>query len=157
MGGGFIVVPALVLLGGLDMHRAVSTSLVIIALKSTVGFVKYLEILEQSQISLDIEVILTVSAVGIAGSLAGAQLAKLLPTDVLQRWFGYLLIVMGAAIGLGMRGLVKLPDETAGHTPVLMALGAFAAVIGGMLGVGIFHLYEPMALSPGGKIGRAHV
>ena len=83
-----MVVPALVLLGGLDMHRAVATSLVIIALKSTVGFVKYLEILEQSQISLDIEVILTVSAVGIAGSLAGAQLAKLLPTDVLQRWFG---------------------------------------------------------------------
>ena len=33
---------------------------------------------------------------------------------------------------------------------ILAALGAFAAVIGGMLGVGIFHLYEPLALSPGG-------
>jgi hypothetical protein len=36
-----------------------------------------------------------------------------------------------------------------------MALGAFAAVIGGMLGVGIFHLYEPLAISPGGMGGGA--
>jgi hypothetical protein len=41
-------------------------------------------------------------------------------------------IVMGAAVGLAMKGLVKLPEETAGHTPILMALGGFAAVIGGM-------------------------
>jgi hypothetical protein len=32
----------------------------------------------------------------------------------------------------------------------LAVLGSFAAVIGGMLGVGLFHLYEPLAISPGG-------
>jgi hypothetical protein len=75
----------------------------------------------------------------------------------MQNWIGIgIWIVMGAAVGLAMKALVKLPAETAGHTPVLMALGAFAAVIGGMLGVGIFHLYEPLALSLGG-MGAAFV
>jgi hypothetical protein len=75
----------------------------------------------------------------------------------MQNWIGIgIWIAMGAAVGLAMKALVKLPRETAGHTPILMALGAFAAVIGGMLGVGIFHLYEPLALSAGG-MGAAFV
>ncbi|MDP2959220.1 MAG: hypothetical protein Q8N53_22550 [Longimicrobiales bacterium] len=69
----------------------------------------------------------------------------------MQNWIGIgIWIVMGAAVGLTMKVIVKRPEESPGHTPVLMALGAFAAVIGGMLGVGIFHLYEPLALSAGG-------
>lgn len=69
----------------------------------------------------------------------------------MQNWIGIgIWIVMGAVVGLSMKLLVKLPEETAGHTPLLAVLGAFAAVIGGMLGVGIFHLYEPLAISPGG-------
>ena len=69
----------------------------------------------------------------------------------MQNWIGIgIWIVMGAAVGLLMKVLVKLPEETSGHTPILMTLGAFASVIGGMLGVGIFHLYEPLAISPGG-------
>ena len=40
-----------------------------------------------------------------------------------------------------------------GHAQVIMLLGAFAAVIGGMLGVGIFHLFDPLALSIGGMAG----
>ena len=50
---------------------------------------------------------------------------------------------------------MKRPEETRGHTPVLAVLGSFAAVIGGMLGVGIFHLYEPLAMSVGGMGGAA--
>jgi len=69
----------------------------------------------------------------------------------MQNWIGIgIWIVMGAVIGLFMKMLIKRPEETPGHTPILMALGAFASVIGGMLGVGIFHLYEPLALSAGG-------
>ena len=75
----------------------------------------------------------------------------------MQNWIGVAIwIVMGAAIGLVMKVLVKRPEETAGHAPILAVLGSFAAVIGGMLGVGIFHLYEPLALSPGG-MGAAAV
>lgn len=69
----------------------------------------------------------------------------------MQNWIGIgIWIVMGVAIGLVMKVLIKRPEETPGHTAVLAALGAFASVIGGMLGVGIFHLYEPLAISPGG-------
>ena len=69
----------------------------------------------------------------------------------MQNWIGIgIWIVMGAVIGLSMKVFIKRPEETPGHTVVLAVLGAFAAVIGGMLGVGIFHLYEPLAISPGG-------
>lgn len=69
----------------------------------------------------------------------------------MQNWIGIgIWIVMGCVIGMVMKVVIKRPEETPGHTPVLLALGAFAAVIGGMLGVGIFHLYEPLAISAGG-------
>ena len=69
----------------------------------------------------------------------------------MQNWIGIgIWIVMGASIGLFMKAVVKRPEEQPGHTAVIAALGAFAAVIGGMLGVGVFHIYEPLAISPGG-------
>ena len=72
----------------------------------------------------------------------------------MQNWIGIAIwIAMGAIIGLTMRGLVARPEEQPGHAVVIAVLGAFAAVIGGMLGVGIFHLYEPLAISPGGMTG----
>jgi hypothetical protein len=75
----------------------------------------------------------------------------------MQNWIGIgVWIVMGASIGLAMKVVVKRPEETPGHTPVIMALGAFAAVIGGMLGVGIFEFWEPLALTAGG-MGAAFV
>jgi uncharacterized membrane protein YeaQ/YmgE (transglycosylase-associated protein family) len=71
----------------------------------------------------------------------------------MENWIGIgVWIVMGAVVGLIMRGVVDR-DETPGHVPVLMALGAFGAVIGGMLGVGIFEFDEPVALSAGGMGG----
>ena len=74
----------------------------------------------------------------------------------MQNWIGIAIwIIMGGAIGLAMKALIKRPEETAGHTPVIMALGGFASVIGGMLGVGTFHLYEPLAISAGGMGGAA--
>jgi len=72
----------------------------------------------------------------------------------MQNWIGIAIwILMGAAIGLMMRAVVDRPEEQPGHAPVIAALGAFAAVIGGMLGVGTFHLYDPLALSVGGMSG----
>lgn len=98
VGGGFLIVPALVLLGGLTMHQAVATSLVVIALKSFSGFYKYLDVLEQQSLALDWNTLLIVTSLGIAGSFGGSFLAKRLPQDDLKKWFGYFLIVMGIYI-----------------------------------------------------------
>ncbi len=74
----------------------------------------------------------------------------------MQNWIGIAIwIIMGASIGLVMRSAINRPEEQRGHAQVIMALGAFASVIGGMLGVGLFHLYEPLAISPGGMAGAA--
>ncbi len=98
VGGGFLVVPALVLLGGLSMHRAVPTSLIIIALKSATGFYKYTEVLAQENLSLDWTVIGAVTAVGIIGSFAGSAVAVRLPQETLKRYFGWFLVGMGLFI-----------------------------------------------------------
>lgn len=72
----------------------------------------------------------------------------------MENWIGVgIWIVLGAVIGLTMKVLVKLDEETPGHTTLLMVLGAFAACVGGMLGVGFFEFYEPLAISPGGMGG----
>jgi len=74
----------------------------------------------------------------------------------MENWIGIgIWIVMGAVIGLLMKVLVKRPEETPGHTLVLVVIAAFGAVIGGMLGVGIFHFFEPLALSVGGMASAA--
>ena len=98
VGGGFLIVPALVLLGSLTMRQAVATSLVIIALKSFSGFYKYLDVLETQSLSLDWTTLLIVTGLGIAGSFAGSHLAKRIEQDKLKVWFGYFLIVMGVYI-----------------------------------------------------------
>ncbi len=98
VGGGFLIVPALVLLGGLPMHLAIGTSLVIIALKSYSGFFKYLEVLDRLDLSLDWPVLLTVSAVGVLGSFAGRKLGSKVPQVLLRRLFAVFLVVIGFLI-----------------------------------------------------------
>ena len=98
VGGGFLIVPTLVLLGGLTMHQAAATSLVIIALKSLAGFTKYLDILETQNLELNVPVIATFAVAGIVGSLGGNALACRLPQEKLRIGFGYFLIVMAAFI-----------------------------------------------------------
>ncbi len=98
VGGGFLIVPALVLLGGLNMHRAVATSLVIITLKSFTGFAKYLDVLQTERIALDVDIILIISTIGILGSFGGNYIGSRLPQKTLQRYFGLFLIAMGTYI-----------------------------------------------------------
>ena len=75
----------------------------------------------------------------------------------MENWIGVgVWIVLGVLIAMAVKVVVRRPEETGGHTAVLAVLGAFAAVIGGMLGVGIFSFWDPAALSLGG-IGGALV
>ncbi|MBT8398249.1 MAG: hypothetical protein KJN92_14850 [Gemmatimonadetes bacterium] len=74
----------------------------------------------------------------------------------MENWIGIgIWIVMGGLIGLIMRTLVKRPEATPGHTTLIVVLGAFAGVVGGMLGVGIFAFEDPRSLSLGGMAGAA--
>ena len=98
VGGGFMIVPALVLLGGLAIHNAVATSLVIIALKSYSGLYKYIDVLGAQGLELDWRTLMIVTGLGIAGSFAGARIANRLPQATLKRWFGVFLILMGMYI-----------------------------------------------------------
>ncbi|MGD8416405.1 MAG: sulfite exporter TauE/SafE family protein [Pseudomonadales bacterium] len=98
VGGGFLVVPALVLLGGLQMRQAVATSLVIIALQSFSGFHKYLDVLQAQQIDLDWGVIGVISLLGIIGTFAGKAIGGRVDQEKLKKTFGAFLVVMGAFI-----------------------------------------------------------
>jgi len=98
VGGGFLIVPALVLLGGLEMHRAVGTSLMIIALKSTTGFAKYLEVLADIDASVDWQLIAIFAVVGTMGSLIGNQLASRIPQRRLRQVFAVFLVIMGGFV-----------------------------------------------------------
>jgi uncharacterized membrane protein YfcA len=98
VGGGFLIVPALVILSGLSMRRAVATSLVIIALKSAAGFWKYLGVLDSMGSSVDWKTIGLFGAVGIVGSFAGKALSGRLNQNALQRGFAVFLVVMACFI-----------------------------------------------------------
>jgi uncharacterized membrane protein YfcA len=95
VGGGFLIVPALVLLAGVPMTSAVGTSLAVIAMNSFTGFGKYLQVLEAKGVALDWRTLLLIAAIGVVGSLAGNRLGRRLPQSSLRRLFGIFLVVMG--------------------------------------------------------------
>lgn len=92
-GGGFLVVPALALLGGLPMPVAVGTSLVVIAMKSLAGLAGYL-----STVSLDWRLATAVTAAAVVGSLLGGRLAGRIPAARLRTAFGWFVVVMGVFV-----------------------------------------------------------
>lgn len=98
VGGGFLIVPALVLLGGLSMRLAIGTSLLIIAMKSFSGFAKYLDVLAAADLPVRWSLIFIFAAVGVAGSLLGARIGGYVPQDTLRKGFALFLVVMGAYI-----------------------------------------------------------
>jgi uncharacterized membrane protein YfcA len=98
VGGGFLIVPALVLPGGLPMHLAVGTSLLIIALKSFAGFYKHLHLLPALGLSVNFANAGLFLLVGALGSLLGGRVAVRLPHEALKRGFALFLVVMGVYI-----------------------------------------------------------
>jgi hypothetical protein len=98
VGGGFLIVPALVLLAGVPMASAVGTSLAVIALNAFTGFAKYLGVLERQSLELDWPVLLAIAAVGIVASFVGHRLGRRLPQATLRKAFGVFLVVMGLVI-----------------------------------------------------------
>ncbi len=92
-GGGFLVVPALVLLGGLSMDLAVGTSLVVISMKSFAGLAGHL-----GHVSIDWPIVLAVTGTAVIGSFLGGTLAGRIPPATLRRGFGVFIVVMAAVV-----------------------------------------------------------
>lgn len=93
-GGGFLIIPALVLLVGMPMKIAVGTSLFIIAAKSLLGFIGDV----QRQAYIDWKLLLTVSAIAIMGLFVGMALSKKVSEKALKKGFGYFVLIMGTFI-----------------------------------------------------------
>jgi len=92
-GGGFVVVPALVLLGGLAMEAAVGTSLIVIAMSSFAGLAGHL-----GRVDIDWPVTLAVTAAAVIGSLVGGRLVGRIPPAALRRGFGFFIIAMAILV-----------------------------------------------------------
>jgi uncharacterized membrane protein YfcA len=95
VGGGFLIVPALVMLAGVPMSGAVGTSLAVIAMNSFTGFGKYQQVLEARGLALDWHALLLIAAIGVVGSFAGNRLGRRLPQASLRKLFGIFLVLMG--------------------------------------------------------------
>lgn len=92
-GGGFLVVPALALLGGLPMKKAVGTSLVVIAMKSFAGYAGH-----AAHVSIDMQLAGLVSTAAVVGSFGGSALASRIPPELLRRGFAVFVLVMACFV-----------------------------------------------------------
>ena len=92
-GGGFLIIPALVLLTKLSMKKAVGTSLLIIAAKSLIGFTS-----DASQQTMDWALLLSITLMAVAGLFAGNALSKKIEGAKLKKGFGWFVLVMGVYI-----------------------------------------------------------
>lgn len=93
-GGGFLIIPALVLLAGLPMKTAVGTSLALIALKSVIGFGGDL----QAGLEPDWTLLIGFTIIAMSGILLGARLVPHIPAHSLKRGFGFFLILVAVAM-----------------------------------------------------------
>lgn len=113
-GGGFLVVPALALLGGLPMPVAVGSSLVVIAMNSFAGLAGHL-----SSVHLDWRLAAAVTLAALMGGVIGARLTAMVNPDFLRRVFGWFVLAMASVI---------LAQEV--HPVVGIASAALTVVVG---------------------------
>lgn len=93
VGGGFLYVPALVLVGGVNMRKAVGTSLVLIAMSCAAGVAKYL-----GAVTLPWAAVAAFTALAFVGVGVGSALVHRVSQDMLRRGFAVFLFVMGAFV-----------------------------------------------------------
>lgn len=92
-GGGFLLIPTLVLLVGLPMKEAVGTSLLIIALNSLIGFTGDL-----GHFVIDWLFLAKITAIAVAGIFIGGYLSKKIDGAKLKKAFGWFVLIMGIYI-----------------------------------------------------------
>ena len=107
-GGGFMVVPALTLLGGLSMRHAIGTSLMVIAMKSFAAFAGY-----AGHVDIDWNMVMIFVLASLVGTVLGAWSAKRIDAAHLRTGFAWFVLVMGVFIVLQKSGIVQLDKRPA--------------------------------------------
>ena len=92
-GGGFLIIPALVMLSKLPMKQAVGTSLAIIAAKSLIGFLGDL-----SNMNIQWDILLGTTGAAVLGIFLGTALSRRISGEVLKKGFGWFVLIMGIFI-----------------------------------------------------------
>jgi len=92
-GGGFLIIPALVLLAKLPMKKAVATSLLIITIKSLIGFLGDIQVLE-----IDWGFLLFFALLSIIGIFVGIKLNRIISEKNLKKGFGWFVLLMALII-----------------------------------------------------------
>lgn len=96
-GGGFLVIPALVILGKLPMKEAIGTSLFIVAIKSLIGFLG--DVSQESQ-QIDWQLLLIITGLATIGIIIGSRLSNKIEGAKLKKGFGWFVLIMGVYIFL---------------------------------------------------------
>ncbi|AFZ13258.1 protein of unknown function DUF81 [Crinalium epipsammum PCC 9333] len=110
VGGGFAIVPALVLLGNTPIKEAIGTSLLIITLNSVAGFLGYL-----GSVPLDWNLMATFTLAASLGTFGGAYLSQFIQPKQLQRGFGYFLLIVASFILFQNRSKIYSFQSTGGQ------------------------------------------
>ena len=92
-GGGFMLIPVMTLLLGMDIKKAVGTSLAVVALNSLSGFANDL-----SHVHINWKFLLIISSIALLGSIAGAQVADRINSTRLKACFGWFVLMLGTVI-----------------------------------------------------------
>ena len=93
VGGGFIIVPALVMIEEIPIREAIGTSLVIIAASSITGFLSYL-----NQVAIDWQLVGSFTLAASCGTIAGAYLNRHVDAKQLQQGFGYFILAVAVFV-----------------------------------------------------------
>ena len=141
-GGGFLVVPALALLGGLPMPNAVATSLLVVAMKSFAGFFGYaLKFGGDSIVSINTAtttladggsiwpVTLLVTGMAVIGALIGSRVVGKIHPDKLRKAFGWFVLVMAVFILSQQIGGTLFDFASQGTLQAVEVIGGLIAVV----------------------------
>ncbi|MGB3762338.1 MAG: sulfite exporter TauE/SafE family protein [Ornithinimicrobium sp.] len=116
-GGGFVIVPALALLGGLPMPVAIGTSLVVIAMNAAAGLAGHL-----ASVTVDWRMAAMVTGAAVIGALLGGRLSGRIAAETLRRMFGWFVLVMAVVVAAQ-----EAPDVV--WSGVVLAAGAVLMVV----------------------------
>jgi uncharacterized membrane protein YfcA len=123
-GGGFAIVPALVLVAGLPMPAAVGTSLLVVSMQSAAGLAGHL-----SAVHLPWGLTLAVTAAAVGGSLVGGRMTGRIPAAALRRGFGLLVLAVAVLVLTQQLPRTATPHILPWVLGLLTAAGLFALLL----------------------------